>query len=93
LGSRPNSPTIALLVALASHPKGGAMFLSKSRSGYYYIWYKDERGKKGKIPFCLPLCGSTKIEVTQNSYAAFFLLSHMTFCRKNMAMNTKSNPK
>ena len=25
------------------------MFLSKSQTGYYYIWYKDERGKKCKI--------------------------------------------
>jgi integrase len=25
------------------------MFLSKSRGGYYYIWYKDERGKRRKV--------------------------------------------
>jgi len=25
------------------------MLLSKSRRGYYYIWYKDERGRRRRI--------------------------------------------
>jgi len=29
------------------------MFLSKSRRGYYYIWYTDDHGKRGKVsPRC-----------------------------------------
>lgn len=36
------------------------MFLSKCRSGYYYIWYKDERGKKCKV--------STRTKVKGEAY-------------------------
>ena len=38
------------------------MFLSKSKSGYYYIWYKDERGKKCKI--------STRTKSKREAYQA-----------------------
>jgi hypothetical protein len=38
------------------------MFLSKSHTGYHYIWYKDERGKKSKI--------STRTKVKREAYQA-----------------------
>jgi integrase len=38
------------------------VFLSKSHSGYYYIWFKDERGKKCKV--------STRTKLKGEAYEA-----------------------
>jgi integrase len=42
-------PLVARLVAHDLYPLEVSVYLSRNSNGYYYIWYRDESGKKQKV--------------------------------------------